>query len=378
MKLYTYAKPTIESGTYRLEVEQQIDVKEEQVTYHEELEFTVTQSVLQLDEADIHSIYPPANSVGNFDDQLPYIQFDKISLPWQHLFVSEGIPWISLFVFQELDDIRINHGTWKEFFSYTNDTISMKREELSMTEESFDYIDIFIELFENITPTLEELPYLASVKEIDGEDKISQLLSNQYLTSQSNRLCLISLQGLEDIYRNMELLKLYTYIRVPLLKSWNVTMEGDLDMFEYYFEHLDVMGYSEDTSKEKMYYHGYVAMNHLDRNGNHLISWYHGPLMNQVVPELKLTGTDYDEYLTYDPLYGMLDVSYSVAYQLGTLLAFRNQQIIALVSKAKKNREDKLRVLQEMEMYRQEGFEEDQLEELIRQLRGGSDAKKLV
>lgn len=75
------------------------------------------------------------------------------------------------------------------------------------------------------------------------------------------------------------------------------------------------------------YARGYTALNHATRLGERTVSWYRGPL----VPLYLTKQTNYefrpaaDAALRYDPLVGMMDVTYAGAFQLGRLLALQDR-----------------------------------------------------
>jgi len=72
---------------------------------------------------------------------------------------------------------------------------------------------------------------------------------------------------------------------------------------------------------------GCVPLSHAMRQGNKTVSWYHGPL----VPGGNTTAKDFlpvrsaDDLVLYNSDYGMFDVSYSAAWELGRLLAIQSK-----------------------------------------------------
>lgn len=72
---------------------------------------------------------------------------------------------------------------------------------------------------------------------------------------------------------------------------------------------------------------GYAALNHGTRLGEKTVSWYRGPL----VPLYLARETKYrflpaaDAAVRYNPLDGMMDVTYAAAFQLGRLLALQDR-----------------------------------------------------
>ena len=75
------------------------------------------------------------------------------------------------------------------------------------------------------------------------------------------------------------------------------------------------------------YQRGYTALNHSTRLGEKAVSWYRGPLVPLYLG--RQTGYDFrpaaDAAMRYDPLQGMMDVTYAAAFQLGRLLALQDR-----------------------------------------------------
>jgi hypothetical protein len=110
---------------------------------------------------------------------------------------------------------------------------------------------------------------------------------------------------------------------------------------------------SGDKAIESYFKIGCVPLSHAMRQGNKTVSWYHGPLVPgtnptpQVVPtenttppaslvpgtnptpppasEFTLPVHSADDLLLYNSTYGMFDVSYAAAWELGRLLALQSK-----------------------------------------------------
>ena len=72
---------------------------------------------------------------------------------------------------------------------------------------------------------------------------------------------------------------------------------------------------------------GCVPLPHAMRQGNKTVSWYRGPLVpgNNTTAEFSLPIRTADELVYYDDAYGMFDVSYAAAWELGRLLALQSK-----------------------------------------------------
>ncbi len=76
--------------------------------------FIVRGMRFNLDPADVHSVFPPANAVGAFDEYIPMLVSSQPSLPWERGLALTGpaanaCPWLALLVFSS-DDLLIPGG----------------------------------------------------------------------------------------------------------------------------------------------------------------------------------------------------------------------------------------------------------------------------
>jgi hypothetical protein len=126
-------------------------------------------------------------------------------------------------------------------------------------------------------------------------------------------------------------------IRLVSLKSWRfacLDKEGsfkglvrDLGVGELRMPPLN-QGSAQFAAAEGFFKTGAVPMRHLMRQGNRTISWYHGPLtpgpgLGAVAASLPARAAD--ALVRYNATYGMFDVSYAAAWELGRLLALQSR-----------------------------------------------------
>jgi hypothetical protein len=74
---------------------------------------------------------------------------------------------------------------------------------------------------------------------------------------------------------------------------------------------------------------GCVPLPHAMRQGNKTVSWYRGPLVpgKNTTKEFPLPIRTADQLVYYDDTYGMFDVSYAAAWELGRLLALQSKTV---------------------------------------------------
>lgn len=85
-----------------------------------------------------------------------------------------------------------------------------------------------------------------------------------------------------------------------------------------------------NETADKYLKQGWVPLPHAMRQGNKSVSWYHGPLIpgeNKTGGDMPLPVRTADQLVRYDATYGMFDVSYAAAWELGRLLALQNKQV---------------------------------------------------
>lgn len=264
-------------------------------------------------------------------------------------------------------------------------------------------LDIPGKLFEAVMPKREELSLLAHIRQVDVEDKASHLYitEGKFASIIGNRLCkktrdklianvhLISLEGYGDFFlSNREAFKAFEKVRVISLTGWTFVSCNKNDMgFRKLAESLEV-GYfgqrkqkdvkeqerkeetdqgksveEEEIKKERkqeeelienMLQLGYRPLNHQTREGMKTVSWYKSPLL-PYLPAFKGVNQEgreqnlYEDYkclnqpdaaLGYISRLYMLDTAYAAAWQLGRLLALRNQELLsALYDIRRKNYE---------------------------------------
>ena len=165
-----------------------------------------------------------------------------------------------------------------------------------------------------------------------------------------NRACLVSLDGMKEYLPGGAAIGADTgdkTVRLAVLSSWSFncsaafTFKASIQRLKVErlcvpFDNANTSGHAEPhkngaSGAEDMVRSacelGYTALNHSTRLGEKTVSWYRGPL----VPLYISKQTKYsflpaaDAAMRYNPLDGMMDVTYAAAYQLGRLLALQDR-----------------------------------------------------
>lgn len=158
------------------------------------------------------------------------------------------------------------------------------------------------------------------------------------------------------------------WLRLIVLTSWDFSSKAEKINFEQRAKALDVNAlklsdkeitqFSDVAARLEA---GQVALEHQFRQGARSVSWYRGPFSPVAldnIARLVLTGkqmgrignvysaSDADKLLQYYNDDGMLDISYSSAYELGRLLAFKDKTFSQLLANYKRDKSRYIKLIQ--------------------------------
>lgn len=360
-----YLLPPLASGEYRISASQTVKVGgAKPVPFESFQDFVVLGARYRLDPTLLNSQSPCNGARGDFSRQLPHVVLNAATLPWQRSpfaeppVTGEAPPsWLAVLLFDENDpppDLQPMtmanlRGSDKVFFPLG----SMEPGEKDT--DPVTVIDVDIDLFNAIAPSLNDLRWNAHVRRVDPQAKASldnSLPQLDYAVVVGNRLPaagrssvahLVSLENFApylpgDEGEPSEALPDGTRtVRLVSLANWTFNCRDGQQSFAQLFKALKTTALcmpwnadsATDTGSDKLVENafglGYSAMNHTLRNGEQSVSWYRGPLLPVSTTSMpKPSASHADELLRYDPDSGMFDVSYSAAWQLGRLLALQN------------------------------------------------------
>lgn len=360
-------EPALESGQYRIEATQTVITNSQtQAIYTAEQSFYVSGKRYQLEATDVNSVFPPLGSSGQYVRTLPHIVLNSSTLPWQRdtgysatLANNNKVPWLALFLFDESENIgapqQVTLGTINSnssaFFPPHSTDIG------ESDDDSVSVIDVPLNLFNQICPPAIDLQWLAHVRQVAVANKVtsndkasndtySVVIGNRL--PQQNRVSTVHLVSLEnyfpympDSYRNastrfpvgiskVRLVTLYSWSfrAMPQLQSFgSLLMNADMNppVLQMPFTAKQDASASNNQSVQNAFGMGYTAMNHQLRNGDRTVTWYRGPLLPLGTPPFLVPPyTSADSLMRYDPTLGMLDATYASAWQLGKLMALKD------------------------------------------------------
>ena len=383
IRFFDAIEPPLPAGMYTLSAKQEINnVGAAKVTdYGSDQPLLVEGPQFSIGAGQIHAVFPPANQTGIFDDALPNVVFNSFSLPWARSIkppVSKnGIvqlpaagptpntPWMGLLTLYP-EDMTAASGTAPVGKPFRTTVAELKNPgDKSVLAPALGpvyvpddtqlmAVDIDIQFFRGIAPTLDELIYLAHARAVNTDGKVmlgmdedgcfSLLIGNRLPKSAAkNNIYIVSYEGHQDHLRGSAAPDpKYKTIRLVLLGSWEFTASASRGSFVNLMEDLCKQGRggvkligmecSTETAADPLAKEaletGYMALQNKMRSGEDTTSWYRAPL----VPAPTKRDFSYGPYIYsdhaihYDPESGLFNHAYSAAWQIGRLLALSDGQ----------------------------------------------------
>ena len=287
--------PPLTAGDYTVAVRQQIKKTEDAAIpwnsdpYASALTFTVEAPRFALNPADVHSVYPPVNETGRYDNALPHVVFTRRTLPWERTVDGSApqlgqpfAPWMALLLFEE-NELRIADDKGQKtnqmhavasmpVFHKEKDSLlrpaagrqkvrvpdwgqngadpdsdpaatrraqKWQKQMPRYAETACLAIDLPFDLFKSVAPHYDDLSYLAHVRQIDTGNKevmgnndrgwFSLVVGNRLPRPQKrHQALLVSLEGVTECLKE-EAPAPAPLIRLAVLAGWHFTCEGSND-----------------------------------------------------------------------------------------------------------------------------------------------------
>jgi hypothetical protein len=383
--------PVLEAGDYDLTATIDITVRQPdgtsaRITDAPTTAFAVYGERFALDPSLIESVYPPANTRGEYDNVLPHAVFTRRTLPWERTANADGdphvkgqadvAPWLALLLFDEteLDAVSATTTTVGALLPAARggtlppDAVSSLSvpnavlDDWEKTTDACQVLDVPVGLFSAAAPTLADLKWLAHARQktVPGAAPADPSLTTDHAVVIGNRLprtghtstvFLVSLEQLgdqlpaDDSGAPSAHLEGIRTVRLVTLLSWRLTAVTEEHSFKQLLEDLNdhaaddgllrlPQGLAQDDDADRTVSNalarGFVPLAHTTRQGDRTVSWYRGPLAPHAAPFELLQGsllpaTSADAVASYDPDTGMFDTSLAAAWQAGRLLALADR-----------------------------------------------------
>lgn len=374
IEFYDSIQPPLTAGSYTLKATQTVNNLPGETSdpgYVTEQALRVDGPRFTLNPSQIDSVYPPANQLGQFENDLPHIVFKNFALPWSRqinpLSTTIGqTPWMGLLTLypDELASAANPNArvampqtvTLSQLVNPGGDILPPVLGTLFEPDDTkVSVVDIDVDFFQAIAPSLDELPYLAHGRQVntggkamqgmDADGCFSLVVGNRLPLAAAdgiirNTVYLVSYEGHQDHLNGSTIDNNYKKIRLVLLGGWHFnaaaargsfvqlmedlcqTGRGGVALYQIPKQASGVSAESNDVVEEALDI-GYVALQNNMRVGENATSWYRGPL----VPAPTKRDFQYGPYIFsdhamhYDPDTGIFNHAYSSAWQIGRLLA---------------------------------------------------------
>jgi len=218
--------PPFDAGTYRLVLSQALSVAGEPLKHS--YQFAVAGERFRFNPSEIGTVYPPADSTGEYDNVLPHVVLTRKTLPWERTATggapkqganSDVAPWIGLLVFdatdaptlqtvkvgdlfdqEDHDDSQLPSNAFSPFSRRPPhlDKPRTPADELGYHEKVDDVcqvIDIPLTTFNKVAPAQEDLHWLAHARRLSvplpqktPSDAEPQMVSSDFAAVFGNRL----------------------------------------------------------------------------------------------------------------------------------------------------------------------------------------------
>jgi hypothetical protein len=404
--------PGLGDGSYQLTISQHVNDSAGQPVSLETLSRTYTFAVtgdrfaLSNPSASVASVFPASNATGEFSTVLPHVVFTAPTFPWartpttgklqlppvgQDAGTDTDVPtWLAVLTLDDDDvapytglsldpvigvlgdlfptevypDSTLNEKTTYTYFSGATDAKGLETGQ-SFTD-AVQLIDLPLQLFTTIAPTLADLELTAHVRQVSVENKPMALGAQPpddpigtFAIVIGNRLpqqnkqshaYLVSLESLQDYLpatgdggtTAKSGLVMANSLRLAVLQHWTFNTKGETAAFVGLVSQLNGRTGSGDATNTNLRLvvagaqapvstalaGGYVPLNHGLRTGETTVSWYRGPLSPidraRAGPD-PLPVSSPDQVLVFDPTTGMFDASLAAAWTIGRLVALQDQ-----------------------------------------------------
>ena len=359
--------PAMESGVYRIHVEQAVSGGSipGTNTYTADVAFAVTgERFSYLAPKDVFAVFPPAGHTGDFQNVLPHVTLTRSTLPWERTpdGTSTGVPWLALLLLRDSDFASLADRlafqpkiiTLQDLQNSANDGVIFPSFDLDPGQDLNDkvtVIDVKKSMLAPILPSKSDLAYLAHVRlpadaegnpptDVDDAEKATVFCNRLPKNAENSTAYLVSVEnrysGDGFYYQTAGDGDL---IRLVCLQSFTFTCPDEPESFTEILSNLDHKPSTLSLPKtglqpdaDNRLGAGYVPMPHKLREGDETVSWYRGPLApgslsasDQQADVLNLPVTAADAILRYDSSTAMFDVSYAAAWELGRVLTLANK-----------------------------------------------------
>lgn len=407
IQFYDHYAPSLAAGHYTIEARQTLTVDDTEHPFSSQQKIEVRAPQFAIDSGEVESVYPPRNSNGRFARVLPHVVLTKRALPWERTLSgqSRATPWMALLTFAE-SELSVDPSTNKTTQTTTvHDLLTRSDPDVYTPQIALDdvppdvrsmqcqTITVDRDLFHALVPTLDELPYLAHVRQINtGNQEIagvdehgwySSVVSNRFPQpgassdgngsaadgpSGANVAHLVSLEGLTALLDGSADATAAKVCLVSLTHWSFVSKAPAKENFADLMTALATGSQSQSllrlpdatsasgsdaaaetaaqTAAQTRLTHGYVPLANHTLPGDETFAWYRGPLTPVEPPALPRPTQEHPHFhsasaaVIYDEQWGVFDHSYAAAWTMGRSLALADKHFATLLLEMRRTGHD--------------------------------------
>ena len=355
LEFITSHKPALPDGDYTLTVQQSVEADGAHTFPETRAYFSVAGPRFSLNPQMIRAVFPPDKSLGEYYKVLPHIVFNRTTLLWERtLDGTQNQPWLALLLFDqseltahkiETKTITVETLLQKPEAGAGVFSSKIKKETGQHYKDRVQVIDVPKSLLWTIMPTRAELALLAHIRQ--GKTKRDKPVGDEHPILVGNRLPkpgsesvvhLVSLEKRNDLLNELASATKPgdEKVRLVTLKSWRFASVTNKHTFKQLFTDADrtpsVLRQPDvqHARADGFLRQGYVPTPHLTRQGNHVVSWYRGPLIPgnaPADPNVPLPARASDQLVRYHHDIGMFDTSYAAAWEIGRLMTLQSRAV---------------------------------------------------
>ncbi|WP_062436843.1 hypothetical protein [Herbidospora daliensis] len=338
--LYDNQTPALESGDYSITVDQSLSL-DTNLAPALVRSFSVAGERLAFPPSAVRAVYPPDGATGDYSQTLPHVVLDGATVPWQRT-LGPGTPgpWLMVLLFAGSDRPTPQ--------VVAASTLGVTLEGAEKPADQVTVIDVPRTLLTSILPAAADLPFTAHVRSGDGPDAAVVIGSR---LPPAGEPCVAHLVSMENrfSYGTLASTSGAKPVRLVSLASWKFTV---LDTDHSFAARVhDLAGNSGGfrlpptggTAADAFLSRGLVPVRHRLRGGGKTVSWYRGPFADGPVVGGPMASSppvrSADGLLRYAKAEGMFDLTYAAAWQLGRLLALRDDGLATTLLTWKRRRD---------------------------------------
>jgi hypothetical protein len=292
--------PALADGKYNVAV---TDTSNHLPTQEAKETFLVQGERFAISDTAINTVYPIANSNGDYTNILPHIVWTRQTFPWE-----VQPPFVALIVLHSAELADVQTGSLHDFLTDGGgiNIPSIDTAGLDTNRQTVNYIEIGTDLFNRIRPSSGESALLSHGRKNGSGEYQAYTIANRFPVNGKNRVYAVSLEGMDGIDKGK------SKTRVLVFYRWEFNVQASNMHFEPAIRSLDNKPLSPA-----------YTLNSVTKSGRRGLYSYAGAISPKKIPYSYTYG-----HMSADDLYeekDNCDVSCAVAWQNGRLITLSDK-----------------------------------------------------